>query len=78
MQMKRLTLDEADQLRATRAFQEPKEPLPEWFIEALNNHAFFFSKFLIEKCPEGKERSQALGQIQAAALWAREAGVKNS
>ena len=78
MDLRRLTLDEADMRRAVIAYQEEKEPLPEWFLETLNNHAFFFSKFIIEKCPEGKQRSQALGQIEAAVIWAERAGVKNS
>jgi hypothetical protein len=75
--MRRLTLDESDALRAERAFNNPKEPLPEWFIQALNNHAFQFSAFIIEHCPEGKERSQALGQVHAAVLWVQAAGCKN-
>ena len=75
-EIKRLTLDEADAYRANKAFNEPREPLPEWFLIALNNNALSFSNFIIKHCPEGKERSQALGQVHAALLWAQEAGVR--
>ena len=76
--IRRLTLDEADLYRATKAFVDTKQPLPSWFIMGIHNHAYSFSKYIIDNCPEGKERSQALGQVHAAVLWAMESGIKNS
>lgn len=76
--IQRLTLDQADLLRANRAFNEGRPELPAWFKMGLNNIAFQFSEYIIKNCPEGKERSQALGQVHAAKLWAVEAGIRNS
>lgn len=71
--MRRLTLTEADMLRAEKAFGTYKEPLPVHIVMGLNNLCLQLSEFIIKNSPEGKERSQALGQVHAAKLWAVEA-----
>lgn len=76
LEMVRLTMDEADTLRAARTFKD-EETLPEHLLIALNNHAYAFSEFIINNFQEGRERSQALGQINAVVVWAKWAGQKN-
>ena len=76
LEMVRLTMDQADALRAHRTFKDEKQ-LPEHLKIALNTRAYEFSMFLIENFQEGRERSQALGQINAVVVWARWAGQKN-
>ena len=77
LEMVRLTMDEADELRARRTFMSDNETLPEHLLIALNNHAYTFSEFIINNFQEGRERSQALGQINAVVVWAKWAGQKN-
>lgn len=74
--MVRLTLDQADTLRAERAYTGEPQSLPQWFLSALDNQGFQFSMWIINNCPEGKQRSQALGQIEAAVIWAQRAGIR--
>ena len=73
----RLTMDEADELRADRTFGFDGEPIPVHLLIALNTRALEFSRFLINNFQEGRERSQALGQINAVVVWAKWAGAKN-
>ena len=76
MPMQILSLDDSDRLRNDRAYKQKKEPLPEWLEESLNNIAHQFVDFLIENFKDGKDRSQAIGQIDAAVLWAKKGGLK--
>jgi hypothetical protein len=74
MPIRRMTLDEADEFRAERCFKyhAPKpDQIPRYTL--IRDYGKQFAKLLIEKCPAGKERSQALGNIQQTVMWANAA-----
>ena len=76
LEMVRLTMDEADVHRALNTFKH-SNILPLHIETTLNNRAYDFSMWIIENFQEGRERSQALGQINAVVVWAKWAGQKN-
>ena len=69
-----LTMDESDRLRADRNFshRSPNEnQISRYnFLEASCRR---LSIEIIENCPPSKERSQALGSVQQACMWAKDA-----
>jgi hypothetical protein len=76
--IKMLTMDEADSLRAERAFLLSYDPSDSDLktMYCLKKVAHELSRMIINKCPASKERSQALGNVQQVVMWAHEA-LKN-
>lgn len=70
MEMKRMTLTEADLMRARRTYS-PLVQTDEMLSKRkmFNEIALEVAKVIIEVCPEGKERSQALGSLNQVVLW---------
>lgn len=74
-EMKMMSMDEADTMRASIAFRKkPVEYIQE--LDVLNEMALQLSLSVVKLCPAGKERSQALGNVQQVVLWAR-ASIEN-
>lgn len=77
-QMKILTMDEADMLRATRAFINNHEftDIEIDTICCVKKVCFELTELIVKSCPASRQRSQALGNIEQVLMWV-EGSLKN-